>query len=428
MKKAQVQFCLDRTPLLTDPEKIKNKKKEREKKFRKGTDGMIQVGIRVYFNQSYRFYSTGKKVNSEYELWHILFGDRRTSEEKEIEKWINKQKTKAQGTINSLPIFTFEAFEEQYLSGKNLTNDVFSAFDGYIDELKGNGKIGTAVTYECAKKSLSDYKSKLTFAEITPKWLREYEKEMLDKGRSITTVSMYLRSLRAIFNNQNIDKSLYPFGREKGKYSIPTGRNVKKALTLQEVAKIYNYEPKNDVEDMARDYWMFLYLCNGMNVKDFCLLKWENIEGDILTYKRAKTSIKGKEPKPIKIALKPESKAIIRKWGNPSLNKSDFIFPHLEVNMTPIRQRRVYQDLTKQINKYIQRITQKLEIPHHVTTYSARHSFATVLKRSGANIAMISDLLGHSDLSVTQNYLDSFEDDQIQEQTNVLTAGFKKAN
>ena len=84
--------------------------------------------------------------------------------------------------------------------------------------------------------------------------------------------------------------------------------------------------------------------------------------------------------------------------------------------------------LTKTINKYIQRIAKKLDIPHHVTTYSARHSFATVLKRSGANIAMISDLLGHSDLKVTQNYLDSFENEQIQAQTDVLTVGFKKAN
>ncbi|WP_375587131.1 tyrosine-type recombinase/integrase [Flagellimonas aurea] len=353
---------------------------------------------------------------------------RRTREEKNIHTKLEVYKSKANNVIEGMKIFTFANFKEGYYESRDINNDVSFAFDKRIEELKENGKIGTAVTYECAKNSLSDYSPKLTFAEITPTWLRKYEKYMLDKGRSITTVSMYLRSLRAIFNNQNIDKSIYPFGRGKGKYSIPTGRNVKKALTLEEVAKIYNYEPKNDVQAMARDYWMFLYLCNGMNVKDFCLLKWDNIEGDILYYERAKTSTTERDKKGIRIALKPESKSIIRKWGNPSLNKSDFIFPHLKANLTPERQRRIYQDLTKQINKYIQAIAKELEIPHHVTTYSARHSFATVLKRSGANIAMISDLLGHSDLSVTQNYLDSFEDEQIQEQTNVLTTGFKKAN
>lgn len=390
-------------------------------------DGKCSVKIKVTHKRNRKYFSTGIDLLPE-EFERIMTAQRRTRDEKEILKQLDFYKRKAKTVIDGLKVFTFATFKEGYFESRDINNDVSFAFDKRIDELKGNGKIGTAITYECAKKSLSDFTPKLTFAEITPTWLRKYENCMLDKGRSITTVSMYLRSLRAIFNNQNIDKSIYPFGRGKGKYSIPTGRNVKKALTLEEVAKIYNYEPKNDSQAMARDYWMFLYLCNGMNVKDFCLLKWENIDGDILHYERAKTSTTERDKKGIRIALKPESKSIIRKWGNPSLNKTDYIFPHLKADMPPERQRQIYQQLTKTINKYIQAIANELEMPHHVTTYSARHSFATVLKRSGANIAMISDLLGHSDLSVTQNYLDSFEDDQIQEQTDVLTTGFKRAN
>ena len=88
--------------------------------------------------------------------------------------------------------------------------------------------------------------------------------------------------------------------------------------------------------------------------------------------------------------------------------------------MTPEQQRRIYQDLTKLINKYIKRIAKSVGIEKNITTYYARHSFATVLKRSGANIAMISELLGHSNLSVTENYLDSFEKEQIHSQTDAL--------
>ena len=76
----------------------------------------------------------------------------------------------------------------------------------------------------------------------------------------------------------------------------------------------------------------------------------------------------------------------------------------------------------------MKRIANKLEIDKPVTTYYARHSFATVLKRSGAQIEMISELLGHSNVQTTENYLDSFENDQIQKQTDVLTSAFKKAN
>ena len=139
---------------------------------------------------------------------------------------------------------------------------------------------------------------------------------MLHNGNSISTVGIYLRSLRAIYNLQNIDKSVYPFGNGKNKYSIPTSKNTKKALTVEEIANVYNYEaePKSSKE-MAKDYWLFLYLCNGMNVKDFCLLKWENIEKDMLTYKRAKTERSQKQSKRISVALKPETLDIINKWG-----------------------------------------------------------------------------------------------------------------
>jgi integrase len=252
---------------------------------------------------------------------------------------------------------------------------------------------------------------------------------MLNEGKKFTTIGIYVRNLRAIYNQQKIDKSIYPFGEAKDKYSIPTSRNIKKALTVEEIAKIYNYKAEtNSTKEMAKDYWIFLYLCNGMNVKDFCLLKWGNIDGDMLTYNRAKTQRSKKESKSIAVAIKSESLEIIKKWGQPSISKDAYIFPHLEIGMSAEKERATYQQLTKTINKYIKKIATELNLKKEVTTYFARHSFATVLKRSGAKIEMISELLGHSNVNVTESYLDSFEKEQIQEQTNALTTGFQKAN
>lgn len=394
---------------------------------RQKATGKCSVKIKVTHNRKRKYFSTGIDLTQN-EFKKIMTAQRRNREQKATLTKLETFKAKANKILDNLEVFTFAKFEEGYFESRDINSDVSYAFDKKIKELKENGKIGTAVTYECAKNSIIDFRPKLTFAEITSTLLRKYQKSMFSRQRSTTTVSIYLRSLRAIYNAQNIDKTLYPFGRGKDKYTIPTAKNTKKALTLDEVAKIYNYEPNTDTEEMARDYWMFLYLCNGMNVKDLCLLKQKNLNKDFLIYERAKTSTTNSIQKLIRIALKPESKAIIHKWGINSLDKEAFIFPHLNNEMTPLIQRKVYQQLTKTINKYILRIAKKLEIPHHITTYSARHSFATVLKRSGANIAMISDLLGHSDLKVTQNYLDSFEDEQIQTQTDVLTAGFKQAN
>jgi integrase/recombinase XerD len=390
-------------------------------------DGLSSVKIKITHNRKRRYFSTGIDLDIK-EFESIFYGKRKTDKQKAIKTKVEYFEAKSNKIIETLNVFSFDAFEENYLDHRNAENSVSFAFDKYVKTLKIENRISTAVSYECAKSSIEQFNNNLTFAEITAPFLKEYENWMLDKGNSISTVGIYLRSLRAIYNLQKIDRSVYPFGIGKDKYIIPTSKNIKKALTIEEIGKIYSYQATlNSTKEMAKDYWIFLYLCNGMNVKDFSLLKWSNIDDKMLTYKRSKTERSQKEQKHISVALKPESLAIIKKWGQPNIDTNAFIFPHLNEKMNPTQKRATYQQLTKTINKYVKQIAKEVGINKNITTYFARHSFATVLKRSGANIAMISELLGHSNVNVTESYLDSFENDQIQEQTNVLTTGFKKA-
>jgi len=388
-------------------------------------NGLCSVKIKVTYNRKRKYYSTGIDLKLD-EFEQILFGRRKTSEQKATNKKISYFEDKANDVIKNLHVFSFDAFQENFLDDRNTANSVSFAFDKYIDELKFESRLGTASSYECANNSLSQYRSDLTFAEITPKFLKKYQNWMTDNGRSISTVGIYLRSLRAVYNAQKIDKTAYPFG--KGKYVIPTSKNTKKALTLDEIGKIYNYDaPRNSPTEMAKDYWIFMYLSNGMNVKDLCLLKWKNIDGNMLTYQRAKTERSNKERKTITVALKADSSEIIKKWAIPSLNKDAYIFPHFTNKMDAVQMRKIGKQLTKKVNKYVKEIAISEGINKTVTTYYARHSFATVLKRSGVQTEMISELLGHSSMSVTESYLDSFENEQIQDKTDSLTA-FKKAN
>jgi integrase/recombinase XerD len=391
-------------------------------------NGKCSVKIRVTFKRKRKYFPTEIELTNS-EFVQIMDGKRKTEEQKKINVKINDFYNKATEVIKNLKVFTFTSFEEVFSTERNIQDRVSFEFDNYIANLESENRLGTASSYQCAINSLESFQENLTFAEISKDFLTKYENFMLEKGKSKTTIGIYLRSLRAIYNLQNIDATNYPFGEGKDKYSIPTGKNIKKALTINDIAKIYNYnEPMNATKEMAKDYWLFLYLCNGMNVKDFCLLKWGNINDNILSYNRAKTERSKKESKNITVALKPETIEIIKKWGQPSISKEAFIFPHFQNNMNPEKQRKVYQQLTKTINKYIKQICSELKINDNVTTYFARHSFATVLKRSGAKIEMISELLGHSNVNITESYLDSFETEQIQEQTNALTAGFQKSN
>jgi len=389
--------------------------------------GECSVKIKVTHNRKRKYFSTGIDLTKK-EFDTVFYAKRKTVPQKEIKRRLEYFEKKADDVIDVLTIFSFDAFENKFLDQRNTADSVSFAFDKYIANLKLENRIGTAVSYECARNSIKTFNKNLTFAEVTPTFLKKYENWMTESGKSVSTVGIYLRSLRAVYNLQSIDKSVYPFGVSKAKYSIPTSKNTKKALTVQEIGKIYNYEADpNSTKEMAKDYWLFLYLSNGMNVKDFCLLKWENINENMLTYTRAKTKRSQRESKTISVSLKSESMEIIKKWGQPSLNKDAYIFPHLNPKMDAVQEVKTYKGLTKIINKYVKQIAKEVEIDKEVTSYFARHSFATVLKRSGAKIEMISELLGHSNVGITESYLDSFEKEQIQEQTNALT-DFKKAN
>jgi site-specific recombinase XerD len=389
-------------------------------------DGLYPVKIRLIYERKIRYYPTPYDF-SKGKFNKIMFGERLSQVEKNIKKSIQSFEDKAIEVINSIQNFNWIDFEKGYLANRSAKNYIKDAFDERISELKSNGQIGTSVSYNCAKSSIEQFQANLKFSDITPTILNKYEKEMLDKGCSRTTISIYLRTLRSLFNNaisnKDILPSLYPFRKndyEKDKYEIPEGSNIKKALELKEIESIVKYNAvKGSVKEMSRDYWFFIYLTNGLNVKDLCLLKYKDIDETTLKFIRAKT-IRQKKEKVIYATLRDESLKIIEKWGNKKKSIETYVFPILNGKETPERQRQLIQQLTHIINDNIKSIAEDLEIKKTVTTYSARHSFATVLKRSGASMEVISEMLGHSNLKTTRLYLDSFEKDTLEKTTNAL--------
>lgn len=400
-------------------------------------DGKCAVKIKVTHNRERKYYPTGISLTEKEFLKTLNPGEKwnekkkanvpipRTEEQKKIYSKLQAFEAKANDIIEKLELFTFPLFEKLYLRNREAINTISYAFDEYITQLKLEDRIGTAMSYDAAKSSLESFRKGMRFADITPTLLKSYEAWMYEQGKSPTTVGIYLRSLRTIFNQAEIDKALYPFA-GKNKYKIPAGRNIKKALTLEEISKIFNakLEPGSTAE-MARDYWVFIYLSNGINMKDFCLLKYKNIDGDFISFQRAKSIRTKKVIEQIRISLKDDARAVIKKWGQKSLSPETYIFPHLRKGLTAARQRQLTQQLTQLVNNHMDVIVKDLEIHKNVTTYTARHSFATVLKRSGASIEFISDALGHGDIKTTQSYLAGFEDETLEKVTEALTA-FKK--
>ncbi len=346
---------------------------------------------------------------------------------KEIHKMLYAIDERADKEAKAMPVFDFSKFEMKLFRKSTDKNNVQYHFNLAIDKNIKNGKIGTAESFKYTLNSFAQFSKdkkkcsidKLTFETITIDWLNEYEKFMLSKNKSYTTIGIYTRTLRIIFNNaigmNDIREEIYPFSKAKndGLYKIPRTQKVKKALSSIQLKTLFAAKVKNDNEAKAKAFWFFSYLCNGMNLKDIALLKYSDIDKDKFTYYRAKTFEKSAEKTIITIYLTDFVKKVMATYG--SKNKSSFIFDIIDAKDDSITQYKKIKNFTRYINDHIKRIAKANDLPQDISTYWARHSFASNSLRKGASMEFISEALNHSDLSVTKHYFAGFEDEAKKE-------------
>jgi site-specific recombinase XerD len=339
--------------------------------------------------------------------------------------------TRANKEAEQMSVFDFSKFEMKLFRKSTDKNNVKYHFSLVIAKNIKNGKIGTAESYKYTLNSFANFSEnekrcsidKLTFETITADWLNDYESFMVSKGKSYTTISIYTRTLRVVFNNaiasNDINKEIYPFGLKKaGKYKIPKTKKVKKALNSTQLKTLFNAEVKNENEAKAKAFWFFSYACNGMNLKDVALLKYSDIKDDKFSYYRAKTFDKTAEKTTITIYLTDFTKQVIADYSNE--DNSGFVFDIINIKDDSITQYKKIKNFTRYINDHIKRVAKANDLPSDLSTYWARHSFATNSLRKGASMEFISEALNHSDLSVTKNYFAGFEDEAKKEFANSL--------
>lgn len=285
-----------------------------------------------------------------------------------------------------------------------------------IEQYACEGKCGNRLIYKGSFNSLKVFtngKLDIPFNEIDIAWLNKYEKWLRSKGNRETTISLLFRTLRSAYNKaikaKCARKSDYPFDDYKiNKFDTTTS---KRAITKTDVLK-FKAEVcpvgKQQYMELSKDIFIFSYLCGGINFTDIANLTSENIQNGRLHYIRQKTK------KLIKIGIPQEAMQIIEKYSKES---KGYLFPILDskVHKTALQKQNRIHKLLGKVNKNLKLLAAQLGVEANVTTYVARHSFASVLKKSGVNIALISEALGHSDLSTTQIYLDSFCNEQVDE-------------
>jgi len=382
--------------------------------------GVFPIRLRVNYQRKRRYFSLAlnaqEMMYASEQDWEKIHSPKARGKFKEMKIKIGEYERRAEQVIQEMEqskhTFTFERFRARFFGSKR-NNTVFQLFNEIIENRMNEGQIGTSQSYGNAFSNLKKFtKNKdLYFADIDEEFLKKWHKKILSNGSSINTVGIYMRSLRTIYNEAIkrgfVKQSDYPFKY----YKIPTARKTKRALKKKAIHMIIDYKvDPQSTKGKAKNYFLFSYLMQGMNFTDIAYLKNENISNGRISYYRHKTARSVGELTQISVKITDEIQGILSQLRTENLDPDDYVFPILNPSMSPVEEKTTIRQFIKTTNKWLKRIGEDLKIPLELTTYVARHSYATILKKSLVPVSIISGGLGHQSEKTTQTYLDDFED------------------
>ena len=298
-----------------------------------------------------------------------------------------------------------EAFKNYKVNKNTFVDDVYNGFDSHIKKLKDRDSHKTAKSLTSSKNNFRRYNKELglRFTDITVDWLQTYSR-IRRQTVSVSTVAVDFRNLRTVFN-QAIEKNpslsaVYPFGR--GKFQIPVGASKNVGLSKEDLLKIKDFNSDNYYLQMARDYFMFSYYANGMNLKDIIKLKKGQKE-----YIRSKTEHTSKFEKRLDINYNQTQEEIISRHKG----SGKYLFNVLNDEDNPEMIFKKTDLKASSVAAQLKNLAKALGLPPEFSFQWARHSYATNMEKAGINLKAVSESLGHTSVRTTESYLKSISNE-----------------
>ena len=324
-----------------------------------------------------------------------------------------------------------------------------------IEKLKHEQKYAAAHGYLCALHSFQDFAGDrgvpLPMNEVfRPERLKAYEEWLMQKkARPLkpNSVTSYMSSLRAVYNRwmpagtpghdakmfadvhtrvvSQTKRALRGWQMEKVLAGGRTGNPIAKlagALT-KEAAGTLIAKPAGRLHitgQAALDYFRLMFLCRGMPFIDLAHLRKRDLQGRYLVYLRHKTR------RPMRVELCPEALRLLRKYGKENPD-SPYLLPILDADTSGgWGLYKDYQDALRLFNRDLARAMEFLLPGVRVSSYTARHTWATLAYHMGLPLGVISQSLGHASIRVTETYLKPFETERLDKANKQLIATVKK--
>lgn len=294
----------------------------------------------------------------------------------------------------------------------------FLFMDDQIVELKAAYRFGTAQNYYCARQSFCHFLQgeELSFHELTEEVIRNYDQWLKMKGVARNTISFYMRILRAVCN------------KAAGKYffSIPpifehvyTGvdKTRKRAMNENIIVRLLQLDLRHASSlEYARDLFLFSFYTRGMAFVDIAYLKKIDVRYEIITYVRRKTG------RVMSVRLEHCMQEIIDRYSIEAID-SEYLFPIIS-SSSEGKAYEQYKSALCSYNKQLKRLSSLLGFPpSYLSSYVARHTWATVARNKNVPLSIISAGMGHGSEATTQIYLASLETSVVDDANHHIISG-----
>lgn len=383
---------------------------------RKLQNGLYNLVVRVNVGNDNIYLNIAKLTEQQY---NHVFVTRAVDEESiAFREKCEDYRTKCERTFNKVRPFDKTRFRELLKEKESkipdtlLLKDLFDDYSNNFEYIKHNSRL----RYRTTGNVFESFKKGATVFDVTPDFLRNFEKIKLSQNLSPATISSYMIDLRRILNYfMKVKKIIpayyeYPFG--EGRYRIRKPRSYKQVLEnteIQALARLKEFDSPE--EEYALDIWLFCYRCNGANYVDILRLRWENVQNKCIVYYRKKTeTTQTINKRPVRVALNDVIQQSLDKLGK---KDGPFVLGLLKEGYS---ENTITNKSNKErliINRHLKSIENRLKLSAPLRLSTARDCYATCLKRAGTPTQIISEQLVHSSVNVTENYLGSMNIEEI---------------
>lgn len=273
------------------------------------------------------------------------------------------------------------------------------------------GKYRMAARYATTINSFRHYLKEcdVPLNDIDSTMIQGYEQWLKDRGLCRNSTSFYIRNLRTIYNHAVDDGLVIPASPFRHVYT-GIDKTVKRALPLEIIKQLKDLDLSHTPRmELARDMFLFSFYTRGMSFIDMAQLTLDNLHDGVLTYRRQKTS------QQLHIRWEPAMQEIVSKYHS---DDSPYLLPLAKGEGTTFW--RQYKNAYNRITKQLKKIGEMLGLSIPLTTYVARHSWASIARNKNVSVATISEALGHDSEKTTQIYLSSLDTSVVDNANNLI--------